>query len=253
MTATVTLVQRELLRFFRQRNRVAGAVIQPVIFWVLFSAGFSGSFRPSGDEGTFSQFLLPGMASLIVLFTAIFSTISIIRDRGEGFLQGVLVAPVSRMTIVWGKVLGGTILAVMQATLFLLLGNVVGHSMGFVETLASIGILTLMGIGLTGLGFMMAWPMDSIQGFHAIMSVFMFPMWLLSGAIFPIDNLPKWFGVLVHVNPLTYGVSALRHTAGLPGASPSLPVCLAVTVGFAVFTLAMSARAAAKPAKGDLR
>ncbi|MHC4849627.1 MAG: ABC transporter permease, partial [Planctomycetota bacterium] len=150
MTATVTLVQRELLRFFRQKNRVAGAVIQPVIFWVLLSAGFSGSFRPSGDEGTFSQFLLPGMASLIVLFTAIFSTISIIRDRGEGFLQGVLVAPVSRMTIVWGKVLGGTILAVAQAILFLLLGNLVGHSMGFMQTLASIGILTLMGIGLTG-------------------------------------------------------------------------------------------------------
>ena len=253
MKAAYALLERELVRFFRQRNRVVGAIGQPLIFWLLLGAAFKTSFRAPGVDESYAQYFLPGVAVMIVLFTAIFSTISIIRDRGEGFLQGVLVAPVSRMTIVWGKVLGGTILAVMQATLFLLLGNVVGHSMGFVETLASIGILTLMGIGLTGLGFMMAWPMDSIQGFHAIMSVFMFPMWLLSGAIFPIDNLPKWFGVLVHVNPLTYGVSALRHTAGLPGASPSLPVCLAVTVGFAVFTLAMSARAAAKPAKGDLR
>jgi len=252
MTATMTMVQRELRRFFRQRNRVAGAIIQPVIFWVLFSAGFSGSFRAAGG-GSFTQFLLPGMAALIVLFTAIFSTISIIRDRSEGFLQGVLVAPVSRLTIVWGKVLGGTILAMIQATIFLLLGNVVGHSIGLVETLASLGVLFLMGVGLTGLGFMIAWPMDSIQGFHAIMSVFLFPMWLLSGAIFPIDDLPAWFSWLVHANPLTYGVSALRHTAGLPGASPSLWVCLAVTVGFAAFTVAMSARAAKKPAKGDLR
>ena len=253
MTATLSMVQRELQRFFRQKNRVAGAIIQPVIFWVLFSAGFSNSFRPSGNEGTFSQFLLPGMAALIVLFTAIFSTISIIRDRSEGFLQGVLVAPVPRLTIVWGKVLGGTILAVMQATLFLLLGNIVGHSMGGMQLLTSLGVLTLMGIGLTGLGFVIAWPMDSIQGFHAIMSVFLIPMWLLAGAIFPIDNLPRWFGYLVHVNPLTYGVSALRHAAGLPGASPSMPVCLLVTAGFAALMLALSARAAAKPAKGDLR
>jgi ABC-2 type transport system permease protein len=247
------MVQRELQRFFRQRNRVAGAIIQPMIFWVLLSAGFSNSFRPGDDGGAYSQFLLPGMAALIVLFTAIFSTISIIRDRSEGFLQGVLVAPVSRLTIVWGKVLGGTILAMIQALLFLLLGFIVGHTMGLLELLESIAVLFLMGIGMTGLGFMIAWPMDSIQGFHAIMSVFLFPMWLLSGALFPIDTLHPVFKVFVHLNPMTYGVSALRHTAGLPGATPSLPICLLVTAGFAAFTLAMSARAAARPAKGDLR
>ncbi|MEM8883537.1 MAG: ABC transporter permease [Planctomycetota bacterium] len=251
MSAVMTLVERELLRFFRQRNRVAGAIIQPVIFWILFSAGFKNSFSPGGT-GTYPQFLLPGMASLIVLFTAIFSTISIIRDRGEGFLQGVLVAPVSRLSIVWGKVLGGTILAVLQASLFLLLGAVVGHTMGPLELLASIGVLGLMAVGLTGLGFLIAWPMDSIQGYHAIMSVFLFPMWLLSGAIFPIDNLDTWFGVLVYANPLTYGVAALRHAAGLGGnLSPLL--CLSVTAGFAALMLVLCARSARRPAKGDLR
>jgi len=252
MTATWTMVHRELQRFFRERNRIAGAIIQPAIFWVLLSAGFSGSFR-GGSEEPFSQFLLPGMAALIVLFTAIFSTISVIRDRSEGFLQGVLVAPVSRMTIVWGKVLGGTILAMLQATLFLLLGFLVGHSMGFLQLLESLAVLFLMGIGLTGLGFRIAWPMDSIQGFHAIMSVFLFPMWLLSGAIFPISDLHPVFKFFVRLNPMTYGVSALRHTAGLPGATPSLPVCLLVTAGFAALMLFLSARAAARPAKGDLR
>ena len=253
MRAAMSLVERELVRFFRQKNRVAGAIIQPTIFWILFSAGFKNSFQGGEGSETFTQFLLPGMAALIVLFTAIFSTFSIIRDRGEGFLQGVLVAPVPRLAIVWGKVLGGTILAVLQGTIFLLLGNLVGHSMSWDQLLGCIGVLGLMGVGLTGLGFMIAWPMDSIQGFHAIMSVFLFPMWLLSGAIFPIDDLDSWFRILVYANPMTYGVAALRHAAGLGGTNLSLPVCLLVTAGFAAFTLLMSARVAAKPAKGDLR
>ena len=103
------------------------------------------------------------------------------------------------------------------------------------------------------LGFLIAWRMNSSQAYHAIMSVFLFPMWLLSGAIFPISDLHPVFKFFVHLNPMTYGVSALRHTAGLPGATPSLPVCLLVTAGFAALMLFLAARAAARPAKGDLR
>jgi ABC-2 type transport system permease protein len=249
MRAIMSQVERELLRFFRQRSRVIGAMLQPVIFWVLFSAGL----RNSVAGGNYTQFLLPGMAALIVMFTAIFSTISIIRDRGEGFLQGVLVAPVPRSSIVWGKVLGGTILSVLQGVIFLLLGSIVGHTMSPLELIGVIGVLGLMGLGLTAMGFVLAWPMDSIQGFHAIMSLILFPMWLLSGAIFPVKDLDPWFEIVVKLNPLTYGVEALRHAAGLGGTSMSLATCLLVFAGFTVVMLMLSVRMAGRPAKGDLR
>ncbi len=242
-------VERELLRFFRQRSRVIGAMLQPVIFWVLFSAGLRNSIA----GGNYTQFLLPGMAALIVMFTAIFSTISIIRDRNEGFLQGVLVAPVPRSSIVWGKVLGGAILSVLQGVIFLMLGAIVGHTMSPMELLGVVGVLGLMGLGLTAMGFVLAWPMDSIQGFHAIMSLILFPMWLLSGAIFPVKDLDPWFAIVVKLNPLTYGVEALRHAAGLGGTSMSLVTCLLVFTGFTVVMLMLSVRMVGRPAKGDLR
>src|SRR3954452_3440995 len=124
----VSLAKRELVRFLRQRNRVIGALATPVVFWLLIGAGMGRSFRAEGapqDYG-YLQFFFPGTVLMILLFTAIFSTISIIEDRREGFLQSVLVAPVPRMAIVLGKVLGGTVLAFGQALLFLLLAPTVG-------------------------------------------------------------------------------------------------------------------------------
>ena len=212
MRAVLTLVEREMVRFLRQPNRLAGAIGQPLIFWLLFGAAFSASFlAPAGTEN-YAQFFLPGIAVLIVLFTAIFSTISIIEDRREGFLQGVLVAPVSRGTIVLGKVLGGTLLAVLQGALFLLVAPLAGVPLGAVTFLGAVGVLGLVGFGLTGLGFVIAWRMDSTQEFHAIMSVFLMPMWLLSGAFFPSEGLGPVLAWILRINPLTYGVTALRHS-----------------------------------------
>ena len=124
--AGYALLERELVRFFRQPNRIIGAIGQPVIFWVLLGAAFRGSFRAPGVEETYGQFFLPGVAVMITLFTAIFSTISVIEDRREGFLQGVLVSPIGRFSLVLGKILGGTVLAVLQSALFLLLAPTVG-------------------------------------------------------------------------------------------------------------------------------
>jgi len=253
MRAALTLVDRELTRFFRQKNRVMSAMIQPIIFWGLFSAGFRNSFVAGDGASSYTQFLLPGMASMIVLFTAIFSTISVIRDRNEGFMQGILVAPVARSSIVLGIVLGGTILSVLQATAFLLLGYFAGVDLDALQLLGAVGVLGLMGLGLTGLGFLFAWPMDSTQGFHAVMSIIMFPMWLLSGALFPIDSLDGWFAILIKLNPLTYGVAALRHVMGMHSTAISLPMAVGGAAAFAVLMLVLSTRAANKPAKGDLR
>lgn len=236
-----TLAHRELVRFFRQRTRIVGALGQPIIFWVLFGAGLNGSFRGPADM-SYQEYFFPGVAVMILMFTAIYSTISIIEDRREGFLQGVLVAPIPRASLVLGKVFGGTILAVLQSLAFLTVGpalSLVGlapelHSgLTWANAPAVIGFLALVGFSLTALGYLIAWPMDSTHGFHAIMSVFLLPMWLLSGSFFPPGD-SVWLSWVIRLNPLTYGVAGLRRImATNPAAVEALPawwLCLTVTV-----------------------
>ncbi|MEM9659497.1 MAG: ABC transporter permease, partial [Planctomycetota bacterium] len=177
--AVVALAGRELVRFFRQRNRVFGALGQPIIFWLLFSEGL----KPAKlDYGHF----FPGTLAMILLFTAIFATISIIEDRNEGFLQSVLVSPAPRWAMVAGKVLGGATIALLQGMLFLGLGWLtLDIDVGLAALCGAVGMMAVIAVALTGLGFSIAWRMESTHGFHAVMSVFLLPMWLLSGAFFP--------------------------------------------------------------------
>src|SRR5262245_5091506 len=208
------LASRELIRFFRQRTRVIGALGPPVPFSARFGAGVSGSFKPpdwAPREMTYQEYFFPGVAVLIVMFTAIFSTMSIIEDRREGFLQGVLVAPVSRSAIVLGKVLGGTAVATIQACLFVALGPLLGLPLTLQAAVSMVGALFVVGFGLTALGFCIAWGLDSVQGFHAIMMVLLMPMWLLSGAFLPAAGVPAWLGWTMALNPLSYGVALIRH------------------------------------------
>lgn len=251
--AILALTQRELIRFLRQRTRVIGAVGQPVIFWILFGAGLRTSFRaPTWAAGlthevTYQEYFLPGVAALIVLFTAIFSTISIIEDRREGFLQGILVAPVSRLSIVLSKLAAGTVLAILQAGLFLLMGPLLSSvgigaeidvSWSVSRIVLAAMFLMLIAAELTALGFIIAWPMNSTQGYHAVMSIFLMPMWLVSGAFFPGGD-SGWLFWLIRVNPLTYGVAGLRrllYSQSLPITPelPSMSLCVAVTVSVTV-------------------
>jgi ABC-2 type transport system permease protein len=248
--AAATLWRRELTRFFRQPSRIAGAVGTPLIFWLLLGSGLSGSFRLPGGPAGFSyfQYFFPGTIVLVLLFAAIFSNISVIEDRHEGFLQGVLVAPVSRSTIVAGKVLGGATLAWIQGVVFLALAPLSGVRLTAASALAAAGILAVLALSLTSLGFAFAWKLDSVQGFHAIMNVVLMPMWLLSGSFFPVNGAPFWLGALMRLNPLTYGVAALRSTlygpaaglgSGLPGPAVSLGVTLAL--GLAAFAAGLLA------------
>ena len=252
-----TLCQRELVRFFRQKNRVFGALGQPIIFWLLFGAGLRSS------KLGYAHFF-PGTLVMILLFTAIFATISIIEDRREGFLQGVLVAPIPRWAMVLGKVLGGTAIAMLQGIVFLLLGwigGMLGWSVVVATTpanlIAALLLMFVVSLALTGLGFLIAWRMDSTQGFHAIMSVFLFPMWLLSGAFFPINvddkSLLDW---IVLLNPLTYGVAGLRHylqNETIVVADPLSPTtCWIVSLAFAGVMLAADCWIAGKRTTGDL-
>jgi ABC-2 type transport system permease protein len=240
-----TLWQRELVRFFRQRSRVVGALGSPAIFWLLLGSGFGESFRPTGGSPLVTGYLgyfYPGTLALIVLFTSIFSTISIIEDRHEGFLQGVLVAPVSRIDIVTGKLLGAATLATLQAAIFLLAAPLVVQTLTPMVVVNTIGVLILLSLSLSGLGFIVAWQFDSIQGFHAIMNLVLVPLWLLSGAAFPAVGAAPWVRALMTANPLTYGVAALRHALnGRPIAGePSMELSLLVISLFGIVTLCLS-------------
>ena len=266
--AVWSLAKREWVRFVRQPNRVFGAIGQPVIFWLLFGVGLGPSFRLQGAEGhvTYREYFFPGSLVLILLFTAIFATISIIEDRREGFLQSVLVSPMSRWAMVLGKVLGGSWIALAQGLLFLLLGMTVGIQF----TLPMLAMLTVflfvLALALTSLGFVIAWRLDSTQGFHAIMSVLLLPMWLLSGAFFPAP-LPSATATLaeralacvIWLNPLTYGVAGVRQLlyhgasgAGIPPGTPGMVTCWLVTLGFALAAFAVAWKTAGRRTRGDL-
>lgn len=237
----VTLWWREVVRFCRQRSRVVGAFAQPVLFWLLLGGGLGASFQPPGaSPGTgYLEYFYPGTIALVVLFTAIFATISTVEDRQRGFLQGVLVAPVPRASIVLGQALGGTTLALGQGLLLLLLAPLLGIPLSIPSVLAVVGVMFFMGFGLTSLGLVIAWRMDSTQGFHAIMNLILIPLWLLSGAFFPAAGVPPWLAWAMRLDPLTYSVAALRRTlylgnAAAAGTVPPLAASLVITVLFAL-------------------
>lgn len=218
--ASVTLAHREMTSFFRQRSRVIAALGTPLMFWLVIGGGLGGSFRASAglDEETFIQYFFPGIVVLTVVFTAIFSTISIIEDKSSGFMQGVLVAPIPRLSLVLGKVIGGTLLSLIQGGLFLLLAPLAGIPLTVRTWFYGCIFIVLIAAAMTGLGFLFAWRMTSIQGFHGIMNLFLMPLWLLSGAVFPAEGAHGWIQALMIANPLSYGVTGLRHMLYLDSA-----------------------------------
>ena len=252
-----TLASRELVRFYRQRSRVVGALLPPVIFWAVIGTGLGGSFHAGGwmhggaatpGAGERSlHYLFPGTVMLIVLFTGIFSAFSLIDDRNAGLLQSVLVAPIPRASIVLGKLSGGATLACLQGGLFLALAPALGVALTWWSFAGLLAFLWLAAFALTGLGFVCAWHLDSIQGFHAVMNLVLMPLWLLSGALFPIAGAPAWLQWAMRLNPLTYVVEALRrglfpaHAGG-----PSLAACLIVVLLFGLLTSALAFHAASR-------
>ncbi len=212
--AAATLTQREIVRFIRQRSRVLSALGSPIIFWVLIGMGLGRSFAPPGSTKTvgYLEYFFPGTLVLIVLFSSVFSNISVIEDRREGFLQGVLISPAPRSSIVLGKILGGTLLAWGQAMLFCLylLTPWSEIHLSIAAAIQLVLIVLLIAFALTGLGFLIAWPMESTQGFHAIMNLLLIPLWLLSGALFPPSGAPTWLQWVIAANPVTYCVLAVQ-------------------------------------------
>jgi ABC-2 type transport system permease protein len=239
-----TLWWREIVRFYRQPARVVGVLASPLVFWLVIGSGFGTSFRSGGGPGQqhYLDYFYPGALIMIVLFTSIFTMMSVIEDRKEGFLLSVLVAPVPRTAIVLGKVLGGTTLSAVQGMIFLIFAPFAGVHLELLQVLLVAAVVFLVSFSLTALGFAIAWPMDSSQAFHGIVNLFLIPLWLLSGALFPLAGASGWIRIIMHLNPLTYGVEALRGLL-YPGADTSfpLPSAMATLLLFSLVMLGLAA------------
>ncbi len=234
-----TLWWREIVRFYRQTTRVIGVLASPLVFWLVIGSGFGTSFRSGGGPGQqhYLDYFYPGALIMIVLFTSIFTMMSVIEDRKEGFLLSVLVAPVPRTAIVLGKVLGGTTLSAIQGMIFLIFAPFAGVHLDLVQVLLVGVVVFLVSFALTALGFAIAWPMDSSQAFHGIVNLFLIPLWLVSGALFPLSGASGWIRVIMRLNPLTYGVEALRGLL-YPGMETQFPLSSAIAT-LVLFSLVM--------------
>ena len=245
MSAILALWERDIVRFFRDKPRVIGGLVPPIVFWLLIGAGLGTSVHvPGAPEGmSFLQYFYAGTLVLIVLFTSIFATISIIEDRHEGFLQAVLVSPVPRLSIVLGKVLGASTVGLAQGLAFLVLAGAAGLHPGLEGYALAFAVLTLSSVGLTALGFCIAWVLDSSQGFHAVMNLFLIPMWMLSGALFPSATAPRFLQWVIAANPVSYAVTGLQRAllpAVVAEGAASTGLCLAILAGFAAVMIGTS-------------
>ena len=234
-----TLWWREIVRFYRQTSRVIGVLASPLVFWLVIGSGFGTSFRSGGGPGQqhYLDYFYPGALIMIVLFTSIFTMMSVIEDRKEGFLLSVLVAPVPRTAIVLGKVMGGTTLSAIQGMIFLVFAPFAGVHLDPVQVLLVAVVVFLVSFSLTALGFAIAWPMDSSQAFHGIVNLFLIPLWLLSGALFPLAGASGWIRIIMRLNPLTYGVEALRRLL-YPGSESAFPLTSSIAT-LILFSLIM--------------
>ncbi len=204
--------KRELIRFSRNRMRIVTSLVQPVLFLFILGTGLSTIVNASASGFDFRTFMFPGVLAMTVLFTSIFSAISIVWDREFGFLREMLVAPVHRWTLVLGKCLGGSTVATIQGTIMLLLAGLVGVPYNPVMLVTLLAEMALAAFALTAFGVMLAARLSQVESFQVVTQFFVLPMFFLSGAIFPTSKLPLWLAVLSNVDPLSYAVNPLRKT-----------------------------------------
>jgi ABC-2 type transport system permease protein len=237
MDIIYTIWLRSMKRFIRSRSRIIGSIAMPLFFLLFLGFGLNSVVNLPGIGENYIQFLIPGMVAMSVLFTSVFSGIQIIWDKQFGFLKETLVAPVTRLEIMLGQTAGGATTAVIQGLMIMILSLLIGLSIKTIPGfLIAIGFMVLIGIGFTAFGIAIASSMEDMNGFQLIMNFVIFPIFGLSGAMFPISSLPGWLGPITMLDPLTYGVEGIRY--GLTGVSQINPViCFAVIGGF---TLAMT-------------
>ncbi|MCX7624090.1 MAG: ABC transporter permease [Thermomicrobium sp.] len=214
LVGVLTLWQRDLLRFWRDRTRITGGLAQPLLFLAIFGAGLSpwmGRLGGATMAPDYVQFIYPGIIGMSVLFSSIFSAVSVVWDREFGFLKELLVAPIPRWSIVVGKALGGSSTSMVQGLLLLVLAPFVGVDLDFRAILLLVPLLFLLAFALSSIGLVIAARMRSTEGFGLVMNFLVTPLLFLSGALYPLNNLPSWLLVLTRIDPVTYGIDAIRR------------------------------------------
>ncbi len=228
LRAVYIIWYRDILRYWRDRWRLVASLAQPLLFLVVFGSGLSSSLGSGGLFGargglSYIQFVFPGIIGMSILFTSIFGAMSIVWDREFGFLKEVLVAPIDRWAVAIGKALGGTTQAMIQGLILLVLAPFVGVKLSLLTIFAVIPLAAVLAFGLSAFGVMLASMMKSLQGFQVVMNFLMMPMFFLSGALFPLTNLPTWMTIVTRIDPASYGIDPLRRVilsdSGLPSAA----------------------------------
>jgi ABC-2 type transport system permease protein len=261
LRAVYIIWYRDILRYYRDRWRLVASLAQPLLFLVVFGSGLSSSLGGGSVFGStrgfsYVQFMYPGIIGMSILFTAIFGAMSIVWDREFGFLKEVLVAPIDRWAVAIGKALGGTTQAMIQGLIILVLAPFVGVKLNVITVLEIIPLAAVLAFGLASFGVALASLMKSLQGFQVVMNFLMMPMFFLSGALFPLTNLPGWMTFLTRLDPASYGIDPLRRVvlsdSGLPrrlidGLSLtinrqvlSIPLEAGIVLGFGVVMLGIA-------------
>jgi len=209
-----TIWYRDVLRFLRDRTRVITSLAQPLLFLFVFGGGLAPAMSGLGGGNlSFTEFMFPGILGMTVLFTSIFSAVSIVWDREFGFLKEVMVAPVSRAAVALGKVAGGSTVAMFQALIVLVLAPLIGIKLTLDQLLILVGLMLLLAAVMTSFGILIAARQRTMEGFQMIMQFLLMPMFFLSGALFPLRSVPLWMTWLNRIDPVTYGVDPLRQVA----------------------------------------
>jgi ABC-2 type transport system permease protein len=220
LRAVMMVWTRDLIRLKRTPTRIVTGVAQPLLFLFVLGAGLSHLIGKQGAGGVnYQQYLFPGILAMSVITSSLFSAIAIVWDREFGFMREMLVAPVSRSSLVFGKALGGGSVAVVQGLILVFAAPFVGVSLTVGSFFAMVGFLLLLAFALTSFGIVVASRMQRMESFQMVMALVLQPMIFLSGAIFPLAELPPWLAVVTRLNPATYGIDAIRRVL-LPQIAP---------------------------------
>jgi ABC-2 type transport system permease protein len=233
------LCYRELLRFVRERSALYATIARPVLWLIVLGSGMQNAFRERTGIG-YAAYLLPGVVVMTILFGGLFSGVSTVWDREFGFLKEVLVAPVSRLEIVLGKLFAGTLVTSGQALLTLLFAPLVGVHLGVGQVAAIVAVVLLTSAGVVGLALTIAAKMRSFEGFSNFANLLALPLYFLSASMYPVRDAPGWLAPLVHINPITYAVDALRALA-LGASTFALALDVSVVAAFALATSLLAA------------
>ncbi len=221
-----TIWYRDILRFWRDKTRLIGAIVFPLLFLFVFGSGLSARMGFLGSGIDFTQFLFPGIIGMSVFMSSFMAGVSVVWDREFGFLKEVLVAPISRISVALGKTLGAATVALLQGILILLFAPLIGVSLSVLTVLALLPLMFLLAVSMGSLGILLATRIRSMEAFQAVMQMLLFPMVFLSGVFFPVQGLPAWMNILVKLNPATYGIAPIRQV--ILGAAPDSPFSISV-------------------------